>query len=408
MVPFAYSGIRNRVLWLAALATFSCTHGIAQELDGLISDPQTLVGKSITLTPVRGNAETGVITRVFCPEQGSFKLGYFELRSLQGRKRRFKPELIKDLVIAGRELDLIHQRPTKNFQLIDVANAREAALARMKPLNATWTDLHNAEEHARTTRASKQNLEAAIKGLALARVAGVAEGENTIVLTDYPPQQRVLLLRTIDTFVPRFNQIFGYQEDALVLPEKPVVAVFSSRENLGEFQREVVKNPNYGTIRAFFHLVDKHIVVTAEDDRSLRHACWQAAWGLSGAYAKFSTSTVVLPAWFRVGLQLNSADQLVPKLNNTSYERKRLKEEVDGGSLNGLLGANVLPLDRQAICKFLVAHLYSQDPISFGQMLRLLKRARSTEDALSIAYGISEEEFIQSFGQTIGVPNLTP
>ncbi len=204
------------------------------------------------------------------------------------------------------------------------------------------------------------------------------------------------------------DEVFGFREDDLVLPGKPIVAVFASRDNLGVFQHEVANNPNYGSIRAFFHLVDGHVVVTAEDERSPKNTLWQAAWGLSGAYAHFSYSNVVLPAWIRVGLQQHSADLLVPGLSNYVRERKTVTREIEGGTLNGLFGANRLPLDRQLICKLIVAHLYKTHPEAFGQTLNLLKLGRTTEDVLSICYGTNDKQLARSFGRTVGIPQLAP
>ncbi len=167
-------------------------------------------------------------------------------------------------------------------------------------------------------------------------------------------------------------------------------------------------NPNYGTMRAFFHLVDGHVVVTAEDNRSVKNACWQVGWGLSGAFARFSYSTVVLPGWVRVGLQQHFADLLVPGLANHPQERSRVAQEIKSGSLNGLFGAERLPAERQIVCKLVLAHLYKSNPEAIGQTLNLLKLGRSSEEALTICYEMNERQLASSFGRTVGLPQLTP
>ena len=130
-------------------------------------------------------------------------------------------------------MELFHHLPTRNFQLIDLSDAREAVQERMKTRKAELIDLYDANHHATNTRSAKQKLEEAIKDLSLARITGVMEGDHTIVVTDYPPQQRGVLLRLLDTFIPRLNQIFGYDDDALVLPRETRHCTFCIQKHLG-------------------------------------------------------------------------------------------------------------------------------------------------------------------------------
>ena len=391
---------------VAALCSLTVCRG--QDVDGLVRDPQQLIGKPTVVVPKKGPVESGILTELFQPRDDPFAIVHFEIKSERGRTRRFKPDQIRAIRIAERPMSIFPHLPTLAFQLVDVAKANELIDERLNAMQCRRSSLYEQKDHDDLSRAARVDLVEAVKKLSIAKQVEITEGKHVILVTDYPARQRPGLVNFIDSFVPKLNELFGFQKDDLVLPGKPVIALFASRDNLGVFQDSVVGNPNYGTIRAFFHLIDGHVIVTAEDDRSAKHACWQVAWGLSGAYARFSYSTVVLPAWFRVGLQQHSADLLVPGLADNAQQRKRVIEEIKGGSLNGLLGADQLPLDRQIVCKLVVAHLYRLSPEACGQMLNLLKLARTTEEALSICYGMDERQLASSFGQTLGLPRLTP
>ena len=380
----------------------------AQEFDGLVRNPQELVGKSVLITPERGRTEAGTITEIFQPADDPIAILHFGFKSTRGRNRRFTPDQIRELRIDNRTMDLLPHLPSGGIHLIDVESAESTVDARLKELKRERRTPHDEKAFKELTASALNDIRTAVKKLSIARQVAVMEGERVILVSDYPARQRPEILRFIDGFIPKLNEIFGFDEDAHVLPGKPIVALFATRENLGVFQRDVVGNPSYGSIRAFFHIVDGHVVVTAEDDRSPKHAVWQVAWGLSGAYAVFSYSSVVLPAWIRVGVQQHSADLLVPALSEPDHERKRVLQEINGGSLNGLFIAENLPLDRQVVCKLVVAHLYKLSPTAFGQTIHLLKNGLDTNEALSISYGLSDQQTAQSFGAAMGIPQLTP
>jgi hypothetical protein len=99
---------------------------------------------------------------------------------------------------------------------------------------------------------------------------------------------------------------------------------------------------------------------------------------------------------------------LVPRISDNAGERREVLKEIQSGSLNGILNAENLPGERQLVCKLLVAHLYKLSPGGFGQLLNQLKLGRTTDDALDLAFAIDQERLAASFGQSLGLPRLTP
>jgi hypothetical protein len=72
------------------------------------------------------------------------------------------------------------------------------------------------------------------------------------------------------------------------------------------------------------------------------------------------------------------------------------------------LNAENLPGQRQLVCKLLAAHLYRLNPGAFGQLLSLSKLGRDTDEAVMIAFGLSQEQLAGSFGRALGIPLLQP
>lgn len=397
---------RIAFLFCFATTTFITSQAPSQDFDGMIRDTGGLTGKPAVIQPTRGAAVSGDLTAIRFTPGSQSDVQRIEIDA-RGRSRKFKPDQIKLLRIGNRPMQLRRHYPTGSTVLIDLAEANAVIDARMVDLRRERRPLFTKTEFDNATGESIAFIQEATAALNTASRLGVSEGEHVIFVTDFPPAQRRGLIRTLDRFIPKLREIFGFRPDDWVLPGKPIVAVFARREHLGEFQSGVVGNQNYGTIRAFFHIIQRHPIVTVQDDRSARHLVWQAAWGLSGAFAHYSHSDVVLPAWIRVGLQQHCSDVLVDRLSNHAGERKRVLAELASGSLNGILEADNLPLDRQLVCKLIVAHLYSINPAAFGQMVSQLKLGKTTEEALMTCFGMTPSQFATSFGRSLGLPRLT-
>ena len=395
------------IFFASAACLWLTSRGEAQEFDGMVKDIEGLIGKPIHVDFFKGPDVDGTISAV---AKATGRLPAFENLevNVRNRGRRIKPEQIKQIQVDGQSFAVQRHFPSGQSVLINQSTASEAVDDRLSKINRTRRSGISADEFEKL---SAENLEFA--KASMAKISGSltgrpVEGTNVILISDYPESQQRLLVSTLDAFIPKLNLIFGYTTDEHVLPGKPIVGAFSSRSSLGAFQSKVVGNPDFGTIRAFFQVVEAHIVVTAEDDRSPPHMTWQVAWGLSGAFSTYSYSDVDLPAWVRVGLQQLCSDILVPRVAEAANERRSVLQELKTGSLNGILAAENLPGERQIVCKALMAHLYALNAGAFGQLISLLKSGRPTEDALMLSYGLEIPSLAASFGRSLGINGLQP
>lgn len=388
--------------YLVCSGVFPAALASAQEFDGVVEDPQALIGKPIELQLLRGAPLTGTLTDLRPAKPGRQGIQFLEME-LGGRSRNINVAQIADMQLDGGPMRFEPHYPTGQFYLVDLKKAEVAIEKRLAGLEKECKTAITQSEFEKLTESSVEFVTESVD-----QSLGVFTGNNVILVSDFPPQQRRQLVRTLDAFIPKLNTIFGFGDQAFVLPGKPIVAAFASRANLGLFQSSVVGNKSYGTIRAFFDVVDGHVIVTAEDDRSSKHMTWQAAWGLAGAYSSYSYSNVQLPAWLRVGLQQHCADVLVPGVTDHAQERRDVLAEIGSGSLNGILAAENLPGQRQIVCKLLVGHLIQRNAKAFSQMLSLIKLGHSNEDALRLALALSAEQLAASFGKSLGLPQLQP
>lgn len=387
------------------VVTTSRVPASAQDIDGLVQQPELLVGQDATIQPVKGAAIEGKLNELVPSRKGLEDLQFLEVEK-SGKTRKIRVDQVASLTIGGKEMLLRPNPLTKSFNLIDVAVANAAIDSRLQKLGKSRRIPISENEFDSMT---KKNLAFANKSVEkLGGSLYVMEGSEAILITDYPQQQSKAIARAIDQMFPSLNTLFGVGKDIHVLPGKPVVGAFGRRENLAKFQSEIVKHDSYGTIRAFFQMVDEHVVISAEDDRSTQHMIWQAAWGLSGAYSTFCYTNAELPRWMQVGLQQHCSDVLVKGFTDHAYELKEVATELKGGSLNGILNAENLPGQRQLVCKLITAHLYQTNAVAFGQMLQMLKQGRTTDEVLKLCYGINQQSLASSFGKTISIPGLTP
>ena len=392
---------------MAALCFCISTIATAQEFDGLVSDLKSLEGKTANVEFFKGSPVDGTLSNVTKAAGALPALQSLEI-NVRNRERRIKPDQIKKLKVDDRTLLVQRHFPSSQSVLIDEQVASLAVDSRLNLLGKTRRSTISSEEYEKLSTSNWEFAKAAMAKVGGNFSGSPRDGSNVILISDYPEPQQRQLLTALDGFISILNLLFGYTADEKVLPGKPIIGAFLSRSNLGAFQSKVVGNPNYGTIRAFFHVVEDHVVVTAEDDRSPQHMTWQAAWGLSGAYSSYSYSDVELPAWVRIGFQQLCSDILVPRVAEVANERRSVLQELKTGSLNGILDAENLPGERQIVCKALMSHLYSLNSAAFGQMISSLKLGRTTEDALKLSYGFDTDQFVQSFGRSLGINGLQP
>ncbi len=403
--------LQNSVFTLIfTLGNFGCfaRSTCSQEFDGLVKDLQFLAGKTGRVEVFKGESQDGGVTELIAVKGQPHAVQFVEF-NVRNRVRRLKPEQIKKMHIDGQDFVLQRYFPSGQWLLVNEALAAAAADNRLNQLGKHRRAPVSEDEFEKLSVENLEFARTAAKKLASAiPQLSPKVGEQVILLSDYPVAQQQQLAKALDSFIPKLNGIFGYEADARVLPGKPIVAAFESRRNLGQFQSQIVGNQDFGTIRAFFQVIDNHVIATAEDDRSPHHMTWQAAWGLSGAFGLYSYSDVELPPWVRIGLQQLCSDLVVPRAADLPHERRMVLDELKSNSLNGILDAQNLPGERQIVCKALMAHLYAQNAGAFGQMIGLLKMGHSTEDALKLSFAMDSAQLASSFGRSLGVKQLQP
>lgn len=377
----------------------------AQDIDGLVLQPELLTGQDVSLQPVKGPTVDGKLIAILPSKRGLADVSFFEVES-SGRTKKIRADQIASLKIGGNPMMVRPNPVSKLNQLIDLNLADGAVDARLKKIGKARRPVMTDEEFATLTRKSLEFAKDAVKKLEGGLY--VVEGEEVILITDFPQQQSKGLLRTVDQMIPTLKSVFGVGLKSNALPGKPVVCAFGVRQNLASFQTEIAKYTSYGDIKAFFQMIDGNIVISAEDGRSPQHMLWQAAWGLSGAFSTFCYTDAELPLWVKVGVQQHCGDLLVRGITDHGHELKIVQGELRGGALNGIMFAENLPGERQLICKLLVAHLYKVNSAAFGQMLELLKQGRNTDEVLKQCYGINQQVLASSFGKAISIPELTP
>ena len=349
----------------------------------------------------------GEISDVQLPKTGEYDVQFIGVRN-GGRIKKIKSSEIVKLLVDDKPMHLQMHFPTGRTVLIDDTLANAIADQRLLGLERTRSQLVENIAFETASQSAVEFARSSVRRINAAAGVTVADGAKVILITDYPPPQRDQLLKMLDGAFPKLNSIFGFGEQDLVLPSKLIIAAFRIRKNLATFQSEIVGNKNYGTIRAFFQIVEEHPIVSVEDDRSAQYMLWQAAWGLSQAYSQYAYSDVQMPSWVRVGLNQHCGDVLVPGITDHPSELREIQTELKLGSLNGIMQAVNLPGNRQLVCKLLIAHLYRLSPGSFGQFLHYLKLGMNTEQTLALTYDMKDTRIAQSFGESISLPLLIP
>ena len=323
------------------------------------------------------------------------------------RKKRYKPTEIKTLYIDRQEYLLRIHVPTQSLYLIDkpqmlvvakqYLNSRRAQLAPVQPPR-------DYKERTAISLKFAQDAAGTVGEPALAK-----ELANVILVTDMPEAQVEPFGSAIDRVVEQLNQMFSVASMELLGPGKPVLAVFVDRTRMNTFETEVMKANPIEYQNAILHDHRDRTVISIEDSRSGQHLVWQAAWGLASEHIRFAHSNIDVAPWLQSGMQQRCADIILPRINVLRTDMQKAKMVLfQTRSLNGLLVADEVAESSTVICKFLVGYLQNLSEPGFQQLFEQVKLGLTFDDALQRTFGMTEQDWIAGFGQSLGLPGIQP
>jgi len=206
------------------------------------------------------------------------------------------------------------------------------------------------------------------------------------------------------------NPQFGIPINETVLPGKAVIAFFGQREAYAAFEKDVMKNPTYGTSTGMVHFSGQRFVYAGVDKSLDISSVRSIGWAIAGGYTNRFYSNVTLPTWFAAGLPGALADTVLPRDEKSlRHGKESIASSIRrSGSLNAILDATNIDGEREPLAKLLVQFLIARDSVAATQYVRDLKSGQEPAVALQNNFGLTHETLAMEFGRALGVPNVRP
>ncbi len=402
------------LLTIAALGIFLFPYVVdgaepSPNFDGLVTTPERdqLLGQDAVIQFRNGIrvSETSITDFVTDRRSGAIRF----VQYIDGRRKTRKP--ISDIYrmrIGTSLYGFRYHYPSKGVFLTNSSAAMREAERRLKNENRTFRLPQTEEEVKGTTEKIRLPFDFAVKKMPDANLT-IFETPQILLLTDFPPPAASTLASSLDNMCEAMNDLFGLPTTANCWNGKALVAAFSNRNSLVEFEHEIMNNKNIGSRTMLYHANSERFMAVCHRPVFGPKLAEALCWSLSGGYVRRYQSNVPLPKWLYIGTHGWVTQELFPDRKKQAADIKRFRKELlEQGSLLGLLEQTDIRNKRYVLCILLTQFLIETDRTSFGQLLEDIKLGWDWEKSLYSNYGVTENQFVEHFGQQLGVANLQP
>lgn len=327
----------------------------------------------------------------------------------QGKRTSRKPiDQIYGMRVGGDLFRPRYHRPTQSLLLVNASEAQRSAAAR---INDSSRVFRSPQTKAEITEAVKDNSDIFNRALKQFPNRGlhVTEGQQVMVLSDFPKPFTTQLASNLDKMCEAMNELFGLPKGSNCWRGKALIVAVSNRELFVEFERDIMENPNAGLASGIHHANPQRFLTATWRETPKPELARGIGWSLSSGYLYRYRSNFPLPPWMHTGTHAWVTAVMFPEPKKVANQKREVQQKMKrAGSLLGLLSATELGSKRIVDAKMLVAYLIDVDKLAYRQMLEDCKLGVPWEDALMTNYGIDEKQLAAGFGQSLGVPNLKP
>lgn len=327
----------------------------------------------------------------------------------QGKRKSKKPiDSIYSMRIGGDLFRTRYHSPTRSLLLINATEANRIAEERMNDSSRVIRAPQSQAEIIEGVEDVRKIFNEALEEFPDAGLH-VSEGEQVLLLTDYPKPIAMQMVAVMDRMCEAMNDLFGLPKGANCWRGKALVVAVSTRDLYIAFEREVMNNPNAGNSTSLHHANSRRFLSASFREKPDKQLAEGICWSLSSGYLMRYRSNFPLPSWLHRGTHTWVTQEMFPNPTRLPRHRKSFQRELKSrGSLSGLLSQTQMDNDRYYSCGLIVRFLIDADKAAFSQFLEDCKLGVPWRDALQTNFGINEEQLVSSYGRTLGVPHLTP
>lgn len=375
-------------------------------------DPAMKVGDKVTVTIQSGKKYEDVeITDLqLGKEPNSLKV--IGCTSSKGLKQKLQVSTVVRIDNNDRLFDVVQQSSTKAHLLLDLARRDELATERLaKSDYELWTE-PTREEREREIAELKEMCQKVGEAFPDRKFLA-KETEFFLIYTDMPANQVGGYIANLDAMYRQLCVAFSLPPDKNIWLGKGAIFIFADQKSFIRFEKEFMENDeNLQNFQGVNHGDTSGRNITAfyrGDDPAFFAGV--LVHETSHGFVHRYRSSAFLDSWIDEGIAEWNANVCVPASREVQL---RQSDAIAAMRRTGSMGGDFFSEDAEfdkdqyGAASLLTEFMLQTDPHLYRAFLGGIKDGHTPAEALKGTYGGTFPELIQSFGRSIGVPNLRP
>jgi hypothetical protein len=340
--------------------------------------------------------------------KNSFK--FLSCTLAKGGKQKLAANTLLHIVAEDRVFDVVQDPSTKAFVLLDLTRRDELAKARLAKTGHMLWEEPSREERDETMDEAKKLFKRA-QELFPNREFLMQETEFYLFFTDMPVEQVAGYVANLDTMYRQLCLAFGILPDKNIWKGKCPILAFLDAEMFHQFEATVMNNPNSKGAQGLHHgSNDGSVVVTVYRGNDPAYFAATLVHETAHGFVHRLRSNVDIIGWLNEAIAEWITGVSVPATNAVS---RRQSDGIAFMRTNHSMGGFFEPEKRltpieYGIASSLTEFMLQSDSNLYRAFLMAIKDGYSLEESLKLTYDCTPGELIHSFGNSIGIPDLTP
>lgn len=342
-------------------------------------------------------------------EKNSFKV--LGCTSGKGQKQKLQASTLTHIATENGGFDVVQDAATKAFYALDLSQRDKAAEARLgTQRQSLWPEI-SKDERDKAIEDAKSYFKKC-SDLFPGRNFLFQETEFYLFYTDMPQNQVAPYVANLDAMYRQLCTIFGVPPGKNIWKGKCPVLAFVEKEMYYRFERDVMNNPNAEGSAGLHHgFGDGRVVVTCcrgNDPAFFAHVLvHETAHGFLHRFR----SNVHIKSWINEGIADWVAEVVV---QGSVFTSRRQSDAIANMRRTGTMGNDFfrdqgnIDGDQYGVASSLAEFMIETNPNLYRAFLLGIKEGYSIEESLKLTYGGTPADLVQSYGRSIGVPNLKP
>jgi hypothetical protein len=232
------------------------------------------------------------------------------------------------------------------------------------------------------------------------------ETKYFLFYTDLTRTEANRWVEVLDRMYARLAEMFGVPKDENIWYGKAVIFVFFKKDDFKKFEKDVFNIDKDAGGRCHQHGSGTVIITFYRSDPAEGFARVLTHESTHGFLFRYR-SRQRIPSWANEGLAEVMEFELVPAAGIKQASDARAKVELRAADpMKNFFSGDQIEFNQYPIARTLTEFMIRQNRKGYVDFINGIKDGLSVEDALKEKYGMTAEELVIAYGQSMGMPGL--